>query len=275
MNWTDVENAIHSWVVAGSGLAANQVIWSQQEGPRPAGAFVSLRVSSLRAVGQDWNDVVDISNPEPGAEIELRTRGVRELALSIQCFAGAGIGATSALAVIGGIVDAAGTLSRRDALNAAGIGVLSLGPATSIDGILGASFEPRAILEARLALASELSEAATYIQSAEVINDETDASFIAGVFGPLAPPEVVLAEAGDGRVTVMWTESPGAESYNLYVGESSGVTISTGTKLEDVVSPHEHTGLNNGTTYYYVVTAVNGRLGESIESDEASATPEA
>ncbi|MFO7666002.1 MAG: GDSL-type esterase/lipase family protein [Desulfobacterales bacterium] len=37
-------------------------------------------------------------------------------------------------------------------------------------------------------------------------------------------------------------------------------------------SPYYHSGLNNGTTYFYVVTAVN-QYGESTESLEVSATP--
>lgn len=275
MSWADVEDAIHEWVTAGSGLAPGQVIWSQQEGPRPAGAFISLRVMSLRQVGHDWLDVIDVENPEPGAEVEQRSRGVRELQLGVQAFAGPGTGSTSGLSLLNGIVAAANLPTRRDALNAAGVGVLGFGPSQSIDGMLGTSFEPRAMLDVRLALVSELSELSTYIQSVEVENEATDATFIAGVFGPLLPPEVFMAVAGDGLVTLTWIESPGAESYNLYFGEAAGVTISAGTQLEDVSSPYVHTGLNNGTTYYYVVTAVNGRLGESIESDEASATPEA
>ena len=39
-----------------------------------------------------------------------------------------------------------------------------------------------------------------------------------------------------------------------------------------VASPFVHTGLVNGTTYYFVVTALNGS-GESPDSAEVNATP--
>ena len=42
--------------------------------------------------------------------------------------------------------------------------------------------------------------------------------------------------------------------------------------IPKVSSPYTHTGLINGTTYYYVVTAAN-QYGESAESKEVSATP--
>lgn len=88
---------------------------------------------------------------------------------------------------------------------------------------------------------------------------------------PSAPTNVV-ATAGDGRVTITWDSVEGADSYNLY-WDTTSVSSETGTKIEGVTSPYEHTGLDNGVTYYYVVTAVN-EAGESDDSAMVSATPE-
>jgi len=70
---------------------------------------------------------------------------------------------------------------------------------------------------------------------------------------------------------VSWTPVAGATSYNLYWKTSAGVTVATGTKVLGVKSPHTHAGLQKGTTYYYIVTAL-GPGGESTPSGEASAT---
>ena len=88
---------------------------------------------------------------------------------------------------------------------------------------------------------------------------------------PIAPTGVT-ATAGDGQATISWNAVSGATSYNIYWSTTSGVTKSTGTKISNVTSPYAHTGRANGTTYYYVVTAVNS-AGESAESSQVSATP--
>lgn len=88
----------------------------------------------------------------------------------------------------------------------------------------------------------------------------------------LSAPTGVSAEAGGEQVTVRWSSVTNAQSYNIYWSYSSGVTKSSGTEISGTTSPHTHTGLNNGTTYYYVVTASNS-TGESPESSEVSATP--
>ena len=89
-------------------------------------------------------------------------------------------------------------------------------------------------------------------------------------------PTNVSATAGDEEVTISWDSVSGTTSYNIYWDYSSGVSKDTyERKIGGITeTSYTHTGLSNGTTYYYVVTAENS-YGESDESDEVSATPSA
>jgi lysophospholipase L1-like esterase len=77
------------------------------------------------------------------------------------------------------------------------------------------------------------------------------------------------------KVIIRWTALEAGDvntSYNIYWSTSKGVTKGNGIKITDAASPYTHNGLINGTTYYYVITGVN-QYGESLESQESSATP--
>jgi len=87
-------------------------------------------------------------------------------------------------------------------------------------------------------------------------------------------PEGVTATPGNGQVTISWTAVLGATSYNIYWSTTPGVTIANGAKITGAASPYVQSGLTNGATYYYVVTAVDGN-GESTPSTQVSAIPSA
>jgi YHS domain-containing protein len=74
-----------------------------------------------------------------------------------------------------------------------------------------------------------------------------------------------------GTVTLDWPKVPTAIFYNIYWNDSPWVTINTGKKISNVKSPHTIEGLKQGTTYYFVVTAVN-RFEEIQVSEEISFT---
>src|SRR5271156_666428 len=95
---------------------------------------------------------------------------------------------------------------------------------------------------------------------------------------PAAPPTApaaplnLTATGGNQQVSLAWTASTGATSYNVKRAAVSGGPYTT------VASPagttYTDTTVTNGTTYYYVLTAVNAN-GESANSNQASATPSA
>ena len=88
---------------------------------------------------------------------------------------------------------------------------------------------------------------------------------------PPPPPTGVVATAGHSQNFISFSPVAGATSYNLYWSTTSSVTKATGTAIDGVTSPYSHTGLADGTTYYYVVTAANA-YGESTESAQIAAT---
>lgn len=100
-------------------------------------------------------------------------------------------------------------------------------------------------------------------------------SACSGGDGSFNPPTGLTATIGNngGELVISWTASDGAISYNLYYGTSPGVTTTTGTKITGATSPYAHTGLTNGTRYYYIATAVSG-TSESAASTEANGLPQ-
>ena len=90
---------------------------------------------------------------------------------------------------------------------------------------------------------------------------------------PTAPPSIptgLTAVANGTQVTLSWQPAANAVTYNLKRALTSGgsyANLVTGLTATGYVD----SGLTSGTTYYYVVSAVNN-LGESANSFEVSAT---
>ncbi len=97
-------------------------------------------------------------------------------------------------------------------------------------------------------------------------------SFVASQVSTTIPssPTNLAATAGNGQVSLTWSASSGATTYNVKRATVSGGPYTT--VASPATNSFTNTGLTNGTTYFYVVTAVN-TAGESGNSNEASATP--
>lgn len=95
-----------------------------------------------------------------------------------------------------------------------------------------------------------------------------------GAGSPTAPPAPanLAATAGNAQVSLSWSASAGADTYRVHRSTVSGgpyTTIASGL----TATSHLDTTVSNGTTYFYVATAVNA-AGESLNSNQASATPQ-
>jgi len=92
----------------------------------------------------------------------------------------------------------------------------------------------------------------------------------APMVGSPATPTGLTAAAGNAQVGLSWTASNGANGYHVKRSTTSGGPYTQ--VSAPMTTSYTDTGLANGTTYYYVVSALN-TAGESGNSSQASATP--
>ena len=93
---------------------------------------------------------------------------------------------------------------------------------------------------------------------------------IASFASPPAAPAGLTATAGDGQVALAWSAVPGATGYRIKRATVSGGPY---TDIGSTVAPsYSDASLNNGTTYFYIVTTARN-VSESVNSAQISATP--
>jgi glucuronyl esterase-like protein/fibronectin type III domain protein len=113
-----------------------------------------------------------------------------------------------------------------------------------------------------------------YTVTASNANGESGFSAFSGATpNPPPPPPTptgLAAMPGNGQVSLSWNASSGATSYNVKRSTTSGGPYTTITNR--TTTSFINTGLANGTTYYYVVSALNSG-GESGNTSQVSATP--
>ena len=90
--------------------------------------------------------------------------------------------------------------------------------------------------------------------------------------GVPAAPTGLKALSGNAQVSLTWNASAGAANYDVYRGTTTGGESATPIATGITNTTFTNTGLTIGTTYFYVVTAVNVS-GQSGHSNEASASP--
>lgn len=149
-------------------------------------AWVPTAVT-LTSAGSGTNQIVSTVNTRrAGAELVAKSRGMRRVKVTVQLFGATAIGASGAAQLLDQFVSS--LPQQRAALVAAGIGVLSVGPVNSTEGIISSTIlEPRAILEIIISLASQVLDPETYIERV-VVTGTTDASTVPTTVDGTIPP---------------------------------------------------------------------------------------
>lgn len=181
--WSTVEAAIVAWFEAAVG-GSIPVSWAGQKMPTAAATYVKLQLSGLRSPGRDWLQYEDAAVPAPGAELVAKVRGPRAVTLTATAYATPAHGASMAVALLDTARSMSSLPARHAALRAAGVAVAGFEPIVAVDGLVGvATFEPRGVLTCQINLASEVTEFASYIETAEVTSLIDGSTFTEDVGG--------------------------------------------------------------------------------------------
>ena len=111
-----------------------------------------------------------------------------------------------------------------------------------------------------------------YYKVAAVGSDNTTGSLSSEVNAatPLPAPDNLSASGANNTITLIWNSVSGATSYTLYWDNVSGID-SSDTAITSITNDnYTHNNMDNGSTYYYKVAAVNSS-GTGTLSSVASA----
>lgn len=164
-----IENAIHAWVLAATGLAASKVVWRNQNGPRPARPFIVLSLGGVQEVATPWIQNQDTPSPAPpGEEITYSVRGVERLRVTFECFTDTTTGSSSAIDYLRLVRGKLNMPSIRSALWAAHVGVATFGDVLVLDFLENSAQQlGRAQMDCGIYVPTEFTERGTFIEFAE------------------------------------------------------------------------------------------------------------
>ena len=90
-------------------------------------------------------------------------------------------------------------------------------------------------------------------------------------YSPLTSPSDLTATGASGQVILDWSSVSSANSYTIYWGNSTGVSSSSTAITSISTEAYTHSGLDDGTIYYYKVAAIDSAGTAGVLTSEVSA----
>jgi hypothetical protein len=140
---------------------------------RVATTFLRARAGTAVALADAGTGTVLVTATDDtrraGQELLVHARGPRELVVTLECYTKVGVGMGMAQAVLMRLSGRRKLPTQRDALKAAGLGLLNIESVRAIHGQVNSSvFEPRARVDVHFSIASDETETLTYIERADI-----------------------------------------------------------------------------------------------------------
>ncbi len=178
INWATIKDALHAWIVAGSGLAAGRVIFSGQNLGRPPGDDASITIKFSGIVTEKlWSITYkDNPSPSPGAELLKIAKAEAEITYQLTCWPpSTATDATEAHSYLQEVIANGQLDARKEVLKAAGIGFPRFETVLPLDGFVNVTrFEPRAVVTFRFYTTAQITQSITYIETVNVELDTTE-----------------------------------------------------------------------------------------------------
>lgn len=179
MDWTAIEDALHAWVVASTGYAANRVLWRDQSANAKVADHITLHLSGPIVLGTDeLKSTTDLLQP-PGQEVTLAVSGDREWSLQVECFTGQVTTSSDAKSILSTLQTVGQLPSKLALLDAQGITLFDLGNVQYTPDINEVGYQGRALVLMRLYSRDAASEKTGYIAEVEITDTVAAETYIA------------------------------------------------------------------------------------------------
>jgi hypothetical protein len=156
INYTTVKTNLYNWAVSVLPVGMPVIFW-ESNAPRPVIPYVTLFISSIVAVNQDW-----ASHASDGTGI-VDMKGDRQFTLSIQAYGG-----TDPLTILENVRSSLQKQTVLDTLRTNGIVFFSSLNLTDISDLIDTEFEKRASLDVLLGIGQTYTDNPQYFDHAEI-----------------------------------------------------------------------------------------------------------